>query len=222
MTATVQEFIDTYFEGQDKLVWVLHFEFISATPSNNTAALIEENQRLREQLADAESAIQEMVRIASATPPLDTAAPADFSIENTADNSTAGSSADSNPEVESFPPALLAAISEQRDKLRETIKTKRYQQPPNPGKLSKKEADAISADRLQKLENSLQELEDFKNLRIGQIVRKRLYPEIKGQIIKLEISVGGMPLIWVVWQNLTEGWEPVTEHHPLTSITVET
>jgi hypothetical protein len=27
MVATVQEFIDTYFEEQDKLVWVLHFEF---------------------------------------------------------------------------------------------------------------------------------------------------------------------------------------------------
>lgn len=58
MVASTQEFIDTYFEGQDKLVWVLHFEFLSAPSSNNAAALIAENQRLREQLAEAELAIQ--------------------------------------------------------------------------------------------------------------------------------------------------------------------
>jgi hypothetical protein len=58
MAATAQEFIDAYFEGQDKLVWVLHFEFLSAP--NNTASLIEENQRLREQLVEAELAIQAM------------------------------------------------------------------------------------------------------------------------------------------------------------------
>jgi hypothetical protein len=84
MVATVQEFIDTFFDGQDKLVWVLHFEFLSAPSSNNTVALIEENQRLREQLAEAESAIQEIVRAASATQPMDTAAHADFLVESTA------------------------------------------------------------------------------------------------------------------------------------------
>ncbi|MCC3405185.1 MAG: hypothetical protein JGK17_06235 [Microcoleus sp. PH2017_10_PVI_O_A] len=65
MVATAQEFIDTYFEGQDKLVWVLHFEFLSTPVSNNTAALTEENQRLREQLAEAELAIRAMVNAAA-------------------------------------------------------------------------------------------------------------------------------------------------------------
>ncbi|MCC3513874.1 MAG: hypothetical protein JGK29_34340, partial [Microcoleus sp. PH2017_17_BER_D_A] len=60
MVATAQEFIATYFEGQDKLVWVLHFEFLSTPAGGNTSLLTEENQRLREQLAEAELTIQTM------------------------------------------------------------------------------------------------------------------------------------------------------------------
>ncbi len=81
MVSTVQEFIDTFFEGQDKLVWVLHFEFMS-TP--NTEALIEENQRLREQLAEAEAAIQAIVNVASTASPLASPEITEFSVENTA------------------------------------------------------------------------------------------------------------------------------------------
>ncbi|MEG4419413.1 hypothetical protein QUA70_12490 [Microcoleus sp. LAD1_D5] len=57
MVATAKEFIDEFFEGQDKLVWVLHFEFLSTPASNNTDEVIVENQRLREQLAEAETVI---------------------------------------------------------------------------------------------------------------------------------------------------------------------
>ncbi|WP_293335919.1 hypothetical protein, partial [Microcoleus sp. CAWBG58] len=84
MVATAQEFIDTYFEGQDKLVWVLHFEFLAAP--NNTLA--EENQRLREQLAEAQFAIEAMVNAASTDSALAFNKTANFLLENTAETST--------------------------------------------------------------------------------------------------------------------------------------
>ncbi|MCC3575569.1 MAG: hypothetical protein JGK30_28275, partial [Microcoleus sp. PH2017_40_RAT_O_B] len=83
MVATAQEFIDTYFEGQDKLVWVLHFEFLSTPAGGNTSLLTEENQRLREQLAEAELEIQTMVSAASSPSLLESAAHTDFLPDNT-------------------------------------------------------------------------------------------------------------------------------------------
>jgi hypothetical protein len=77
MVSTVQEFIDTFFEGQDKLVWVIHFEFLS------TPTLIEENQRLREQLAEAEAAIQAMVNAASTSGTMEFPEIAEVLVENT-------------------------------------------------------------------------------------------------------------------------------------------
>jgi regulator of replication initiation timing len=66
MVSTSQEFIDTFFDGKDQLVWVLHFEF--ETSVNTTDADKEilklENQRLREQLTEAEFAIEAMVNMA--------------------------------------------------------------------------------------------------------------------------------------------------------------
>ena len=124
-----------------------------------------------------------------------------------------------NPEVESFPQPLLIAISNQEKKLHTIIDKKEYLQ--QKGKLTKKEVDAISANNLQRLENSLQELRDFRELRIGQPVTKRFHPELKGRITRFEMSVGGMPLIWVVWLQ-SEGGELIAEHYPLKSIAVET
>ncbi len=90
MVATAQEFIDTFFEGQDKLVWVLHFEFLSAPVNNNTDALIEENQRLREQLAEAEVAIETIVNAASAASALEPEQTAEFLVEDTPKKSPPG------------------------------------------------------------------------------------------------------------------------------------
>ncbi len=123
-----------------------------------------------------------------------------------------------NTEVESFPQALLIAISNQEERLYEIIDKKEYEQ--QKGKLTKREADAISANRLQRLKDSLQELRDFQKLRIGQFVTKRFHPETKGRITGFELSVGGMPLIWVAWLQ-SEGGEQIAEHYPLTSIVVE-
>lgn len=226
MVATTQEFIDTYFEGQDKLVWVLHFEFLSAPSSNNAAALIEENQRLREQLTEAESAIQAIVstvNTASTLAPtktiVDIRLDADVDTAEVLDVDTIDARLGADVDtIESFPQALLIAISNQEKKLHTIIDKKEYQEPR--GKLSKKEADAISANRLQRLEDSLQELRDFQKLRIGQLVTKRFHPEVKGRITGFELSVGGMPLIWVIWLQ-SEGGERTAEHYPLKSITVE-
>ncbi len=123
-----------------------------------------------------------------------------------------------NTEVESFPQALLIAISNQEERLYEIIDKKEYEQ--QKGKLTKREADAISANRLQRLKDSLQELRDFQKLRIGQFVTKRFHPETKGRITGFELSVGGMPLIWVAWLQ-SEGGEQIAEHYPLKSIVVE-
>ena len=324
MVATAQEFIDTFFEGQDKLVWVLHFEFLSAPVNNNTDALIEENQRLREQLAEAEVAIETIVNAASAASALEPEQTAEFLVEDAAsaasalepeltaeflventstslwepqtwlevldlnsftqgyiqleqlneesteayrgwniytyDSSVADIShpvkgifsidfswafekeiinplewlkniinqvedfcpgqlsLELNTEVESFPQALLVAISNQEERLYEIIDKKKYEQ--QKGKLTKREADAISANRLQRLKDSLQELRDFQKLRIGQFVTKRFHPETKGRITGFELSVGGMPLIWVAWLQ-SEGGGRIAEHYPLKSIVVE-
>jgi hypothetical protein len=382
MVSTAQEFIETYFEGQDKLVWVLHFEFLATPNTNNTGILLAENQQLREQLAEAEAAIQAIVNTASAISPLasaenndflvgntaeistpgdtaahtdflvgntaeistpgdtaahtdflvgntaeistpgDTAAHTDFLVRNTAEISTPGDTAahtdflvgntgswreilrtnhfipvafnldgmfkgnwrgwdyffhspnggvvaidlannkkemftrctehnfdidlgdedeirkwlkniinqvedfcpgqlslELNPEVESFPQALLMAIATEEEKIHTIIDKKEYQL--QSAKLTKKEIAAISANNLQRLNNSLQELRDFQKLRIGQIVSKRFHPETKGKITGFELSVGGMPLIWVSW--LREEGENLqsAEHYPLKSIVVE-
>ena len=89
MVETAQEFIDTFFEGQDKLVWVLHFEFLPA-PASNTDALIAENQRLREQLSEAEATIQEIVNATSTASPLEPTEKTDFLTENTSETSSPG------------------------------------------------------------------------------------------------------------------------------------
>ena len=123
-----------------------------------------------------------------------------------------------NTEVESFPQAISIAISNEEERLYEIIDKKEYEQPK--GKLTKREADAISANRLQRLKDSLQELRDFQKLRIGQFVTKRFHPETKGRITGFELSVGGMPLIWVAWLQ-SEGGERIAEHYPLKSIVVE-
>ncbi len=355
MVATAQEFIDTFFEGQDKLVWVLHFEFLS-TP-NNTDTLAEDNRRLREQLAEAEVAIKTMVNAASTASPLDSAAHTEFLVEDAAstdspleaeqtaeflvkntptslfkpqtwlevldsnsftqgyiqleqldeeptesyrgwdiytyDSSVADIShpikgifsidfswafekeiinppewlkniinqvedfcpgqlsLDLNPgivnssefpqgvtdgceqtvefsvkdaalsevEVESFPQALLMAISAEEEKIYTIIDRKEYQH--QSAKLTKKEIAAISTNNLQRLKNSLQELRDFQKLRIGQLVSKRFHPETKGAITGFELSVGGMPLIWVTWFREEGEEERSAEHYPLKSIVVE-
>jgi hypothetical protein len=104
-----------------------------------------------------------------------------------------------NTEVESFPQSLLTAISDKEQKIRAIINKKEYQCQST--KLTKREIAAISANNLQRLENSLQELRDFQELKIGQLVAKRFSPEVKGKITGLELSIGGMPVIWVAWVN---------------------
>jgi hypothetical protein len=90
MVATAQEFIDTFFEGQNKLVWVLHFEFL---PLRSDAEILQENQRLRQQLLEAETAIQSMITASKASSSTDIAAHSDFLVENTSEISAPGDTA---------------------------------------------------------------------------------------------------------------------------------
>ncbi|MEG4287021.1 hypothetical protein QUB68_28345, partial [Microcoleus sp. A006_D1] len=55
MCATVQEFIDRFFEGQDKLVWVLDFEFIASEPDSEVALL-------KQRLEEAEQVISQFIK----------------------------------------------------------------------------------------------------------------------------------------------------------------
>ncbi|XZN95042.1 MAG: ASCH domain-containing protein [Microcoleus sp.] len=128
---------------------------------------------------------------------------------------------ETNPEpIELFPQAVLTLVLNKEAEIRKKIENKEYQEPR--GKLSKREADAISENRLQRLEESLQELRDFQQLKIGQLVTRRFNSEVKGRIAGFDFSVGGMPLIWVVWQawQSEDGTESTAEHYPLKSLVV--
>ncbi|MEG4372992.1 hypothetical protein QUB29_26410 [Microcoleus sp. B4b_D2] len=93
MVATTQEFIDTYFEGQDKLVWVLHFEFLATINASNADTLVAENQQLRERLAEAEAAIEAIVNTACTASPLASSEVVEFLLKNTPETSTPGDTA---------------------------------------------------------------------------------------------------------------------------------
>ncbi|WP_333318807.1 hypothetical protein [Microcoleus sp. B4-C1] len=93
MVATTQEFIDTYFEGQDKLVWVLHFEFLATLNARNADTLVAENQQLRERLAEAEAAIEAIVNTACTASPLASSEVVEFLLKNTPETSTPGDTA---------------------------------------------------------------------------------------------------------------------------------
>ena len=55
MCTTVQEFTDRFFEGQDKLVWVLNFEFFASESTGEIALL-------RDRLEEAEQVIIQLVK----------------------------------------------------------------------------------------------------------------------------------------------------------------
>jgi len=60
MCTTVQEFIDRFFEGQDKLVWVIEFEFIASEPDSEVALLkrqLEEAERVISQLIECQQSV---------------------------------------------------------------------------------------------------------------------------------------------------------------------
>jgi hypothetical protein len=69
MCTTVQEFVDTFFKGEDKLVWVLNFEFMPAQTRRDREQELEqelvtlttERDSLLIKIAEAEQAIEQMV-----------------------------------------------------------------------------------------------------------------------------------------------------------------
>ena len=82
-----KEFASDLIASLRQLFW----DEIPGSPS----ALLEENQRLHEQLAEAETAIQAMIAAAS-TAPYDTVTPSDFLLENNLETSSPGESAPGN------------------------------------------------------------------------------------------------------------------------------
>ncbi|MEG4251079.1 hypothetical protein QUA36_20850 [Microcoleus sp. Pol10D4] len=127
MVATAQEFIDTFFDGQDKLVWVLHFEFRLTPVNQDTEEAIAENHRLREQLAEAETVIQQMIAASEpsvlaslelvenspeTSTPGETAAHPDFLAENISETSTPGETV-AHPDFlleKTLPPGMEAQV----------------------------------------------------------------------------------------------------------------
>jgi hypothetical protein len=212
MLATAREFIDTYFEGQDKLVWVLHFEFLPAPSSNNTDALTEDNRRLQEQLVEAELAIQTMVNVAKSLretttakllpnntnisePTLTDKIEGQIGFVDATVDTTEALSVDSVDAT--LDTGLKTEIAQQRKKVNEEIAhtTKKLagatRQPVKD--LLKKE---IGDSR-----NRLLELDAFEKIEIGQIVEKKICEGIHGKVAKLDFSPGGLPQIWVQWSD---------------------
>ncbi len=91
MCATVQDFIDRFFEGQDKLVWVLNFEFFPNIPDEQVAQsqavqsqlltrinelngqILQEKEatnKLQERLAEADRVIEQMLKIETKDAPI--------------------------------------------------------------------------------------------------------------------------------------------------------
>lgn len=190
MVATVQEFIDTFFEGQDKLVWVLHFEFLATPINNNTEALIAENQRLREQLAEAEAAIQEIVHVAKTAPPAPETTDLVL-VENNVKGTTA-----SGIEIEiaaELPPNISSQIPSIRNKLFSLIE--KYEQSK---KFASKRKEIENLDgNIKTVQERLKALEKFEHLRIGHTICHQRRPMILGKITGLDFSQGEMPIVWV-------------------------
>lgn len=322
MVATAQEFIDTFFEGQDKLVWVLHFEFL---PSHSDSGILQENQRLRQQLLEAETAIQSMITASRSSAPGDTASHADFLVENTSEISAPGDlihtdwksiliSNNFSPnyhytdectevyrgwkiyldpnggfnyvdlnhpekgsfccdvnwlnieskleneddivnwakgivnQIEDFCPGQLSlfptapddtetspprdaahsettieALKQDNDAIisakRERVTKILEQEKQNLSKTNNEKTRTKIKNNIRYAEEQLEDLDKFKQFRIGDTIIKTRFPDEKGTLTKLEITPTGMPLAWVEWPNQYEEEPSTPEQHPLGVLT---
>ncbi len=166
-------------------------------------ALRAENQRLREQLTEAESAIEAIVNMAykqiQLLPEAEEAT--EFLVEDAA--STASPLGDEhtaeflvNAQAE-FPSELTTRVDSEREILIESIGKSEKAKIEEKNKKSLKNLD----HNLQRLRGRLEDLETFEKFRVGQSVFNRRHPETLGQISGLTFSQGGMPQILVKWVN---------------------
>jgi hypothetical protein len=165
--------------------------FPQAIPASSTA-LVGENERLREQLAEAEATIEAMIKACE-----NTAASSDFSAGNISEISS--------PEDTVTPPILATnieaelspKISKRIEKARTNFfnliekyeKSKRFAS-------NRKEIEKLNKD-IKVLRKRLKDLEGLEQLRIGHTICHQRQPMILGKIIGLDISQGEMPIVWV-------------------------
>lgn len=227
MVATTQEFIDTFFEGQDKLVWVLHFEFLPSHSGSEAEALLHENERLREQLLEAETTIGRMIQAVTSLEekPEPVEAEIDF---------LPGGDDTSNPDA-----AVSADIPESEAEISAPEDTATHGEPTvisirRTRVLTdlEKEKEILSKTKNEKkreklkrnirhLEEQLNALQKFSHYQIGDHVTKIYSPEKRGTIKELELSPGGMPLAWVDWNNdQYEEETPMLEQNALSVLTI--
>ncbi|MEG4887061.1 hypothetical protein QUA82_09865 [Microcoleus sp. F8-D3] len=227
MVATAQEFIDTYFEGQDKLVWVLHFEFFASPLNGYAKELTTENQQLRERLAEAEAAIEATINTARTASSLTSLEIIDFLLENTSDNPAPGESApgtdflleniaetstpgdtaahtdfketaSSSQREEYFPAEMAAQILKFKEKFETEISEIEHQLKTG---IPAKETEKNLLSKINRLKISLEKLEDVQKLRTRQLVRHKKHPEDTGRISWFTLSQGGMPEVIVQWTS---------------------
>ncbi|MEG4915771.1 hypothetical protein [Microcoleus sp. B7-D4] len=237
MVATVQEFIDKFFDGQDRLVWVLHFEFSSTATDKNTEGLIAENQRLREQLAEAETVIQSM--IAASTPsvldslelaenvsetstPGETAAHPDFLLKNSPEIASQRETIETNTELPELPPTsqspeqdINAIVAARRERIESELEqsTKELLQAKNEKNLRQIKSN------IKTLEGQLEDVVKFESFKPGDSIIKTRFPDKKGILHKLDVSITGLPLAWVMWPHEYEGEPNSPEQHFIGTLT---
>ncbi|MEG4287022.1 hypothetical protein QUB68_28350, partial [Microcoleus sp. A006_D1] len=99
------------------------------------------------------------------------------------------------PETSKFS-GMKAEISKWRKKVREDINR-------NDKKLqgAKKSESAKSEKALDDSYSRLLELDTFEGISIGQVVEKKVAQGIHGEVTKLDFSRGGLPQVWVKWNE---------------------
>ena len=161
----------------------------------SSSTLAEENQRLLIQLAESETAIQSMIATSTA-PPLE--------LEQTIKSLIEDAASTENPDRDNN--AIIAAKREGIEKYlqslaQELLRTK-----------NEKNTKKIRADiRIQ--ESRREDIDIFATLEIGNSVIRKIYPDRKGIIDKLEISTTGLLSVWVTWPQRYEGEPNSPEEH---------
>jgi hypothetical protein len=164
-----------------------------------SSALLEENRKLQEQLAEAEAAIQKMVAAVSTSVP-----------ENTTSVPENTESPDLPTKIESeLSPKISKQITDARTKFFNLIEN--YEQSKR-FSTTKKEIENLDGN-IKTLQKRLAYLDKFERLRIGHTICHERQPMILGEIIHLDISQGEMPIIWVKYYKDGKREEtPTTEH----------
>lgn len=205
MCTTVQEFTDKFFEGQDKLVWVLDFEFI-ASESDSEVALI------KQRLEEAEQVISQLVKYQQSVAIVDTVDATDVAIVDTVNTVDTGDATDLQSltqwgeklaesvarikeTLDASPDTAVDTVvdvvvdtdrASPNEKLQQEIDQWRAEAT---NQLQKANYDVMTTDqgtmtgiRARKrkiaLEDRLSEIDTLQSLRIGQIVSEINYPNV--------------------------------------------